>query len=111
MKTIRYAMYAILGIFLLLMALNNQQATQFVVLPDYIPGFPAIVFNVPLFIVILGALLIGIVIGYVLEYIRETRIRLNASRTQKALKKTTAELDALKNQTGIHDDEVLALLK
>lgn len=111
MSYFRNAAYAILGVFILLIALNNQQQVEFVLIPEFIPGLSRWALNVPLFIVTLGALLIGIVVGYVLEYIREAQIRMNASRTHKALKKTSSELDALKKETGKHDDDVLALIK
>ena len=111
MKYIRYAFYLIAGLLLLSLALNNQDVVNLTILPEFVPGLPTMVYTVPLFIVILGAMLIGTIIGYVSEYLRETRIRRSASKSQKALKKTTAELEALKKEAGKHDDDVLAILE
>ena len=111
MKYIRYAFYAFVGISLLFLALDNQQQVDFVLIPDFVPGLREVAVTVPLFVVTLTALLVGIVLGYVLEYLREARIRRAASRSKRALKKTEAQLAALKKETGKHDDDVLAILE
>lgn len=111
MKYIRYVLYAFVGLFLILLAFNNNGSVDFVLVPDFVPGINEISVTVPLFVVTLGALLLGLVLGYIFEYVREARIRRNASRAQKALKKTTAELESLKKEAGKHDDDVLAILE
>ncbi len=111
MKYIRYALYAFVSIFFILLAFNNNDPVDFVLVPDFIPGINEISVTVPLFIVTLGALLVGLVLGYIFEYVREARIRRKASRAQKELKKTTAELESLKKEAGKHDDDVLAILE
>ena len=66
--------------------------------------------EVPLFVVLgLGAVL-GVVIGFVWEWLRDHKHRKVARVQTKAVSKLERELAAMKDQTSLPQDDVLALL-
>lgn len=64
----------------------------------------------PLFIVVTAALLIGIVVGYVLEWLREHRFRAEAKTQRREASRLNQEVAAMKGRKGDSQDDVLAIL-
>ncbi|MEQ9694730.1 LapA family protein [Shimia sp. SDUM112013] len=112
MRYIRYAFLGAIGIALISVAIANLQPVQLVLLPDALAelfGFNKSV-TLPLFVVILGSVVVGLLIGFVWEWLREHKHRSEKVKTQKELKQTQREVRRLKGKQNEKKDEVLALL-
>lgn len=66
--------------------------------------------TLPLFLVIVGALLIGIVVGFVLEWLREHRFRAEAKTQRREANRLGQEVAAMKGRSSDSQDDVLAIL-
>lgn len=112
MRYIRYASIAIFATALILVALANRQSVSVQIVPPELSGVAALnpSYEVPLFIVIFGGILAGLVIGFVWEWIREAKERAEATRLRRELAALRAEVKSLKGEKNEGKDEVLALL-
>lgn len=112
MKYIRYASIAIFAVALVLIALANRGAVTLRVLPEELAGFAALnpVYEVPLYVVIFGGILAGLVVGFVWEWIREAGERAAAARQGRELASLRAEVARLRKNDPRNRDEVLAAL-
>jgi len=66
--------------------------------------------TLPLFLVICGALVIGIVVGFVLEWLREHRYRAEAKTQRREATRLGQEVAAMKGRSSDTQDDVLAIL-
>ena len=66
--------------------------------------------QVPLFIVILGSIIAGLLVGFVWEWIREYGQRAEAARQAREMRRLEREVARLKGEKYQDQDEVLALL-
>jgi len=112
MRYIRYASIAIFGLALVLIALANRGMVTLRVLPDELAGFAALnpTYEMPLFVVIFGGILAGLILGFIWEWIREAGERAAAARQARELASLRAEVARLKKNESRERDEVLALL-
>lgn len=67
--------------------------------------------TLPLFLVVTGALVIGIVVGFVLEWLREHRFRAEAKTHRREATRLNQEVAAMKGRKGDSQDDVLAILE
>jgi hypothetical protein len=113
MRYIRYASIAIFGLALVLIALANRGMVTLRVLPDELAGFAALnpTYDLPLFVVIFGGILAGLVLGFIWEWIREAGERAAAARQAREMERLKAEITRLKGEKHKGKDEVLALLE
>lgn len=115
MRFIRYAILAIVAIFLILLALANRDAVTLRLMPDDVAaliGYPegGNVVSLPLFVVIFGGILLGVALGYLAEWLREHKFRVEARRGRRETARLEKELAAMKTEK-VEGDEVLALLE
>lgn len=112
MRYIRYASIAIFGLALVLIALANRNLVTLRVLPDELAGFAALnpTYELPLFVVIFGGIALGLIVGFIWEWIREAGERAAAARQARELASLRAEVKRLKGEKHKDKDEVLALL-
>ncbi|MBC7132770.1 MAG: DUF1049 domain-containing protein [Roseovarius sp.] len=112
MRYIRYASIAIFGLALVLIALANRQTVTLRVLPDELAGLAALnpTYDLPLFVVIFGGIALGLIVGFVWEWIREAGERAAAARQARELASLRAEVTRLRGERAGKGDEVLALL-
>lgn len=112
MRYIRYASIAIFALALILIALANREIVSIQMLPDELSGFAALnpSFDLPLFVVIFGGVLAGLVLGFIWEWIREAGERAAAARQAREMQRLRAELARVKAERHEGKDEVLALL-
>lgn len=113
MRYIRYAFLAILGIVLICLALANMAPVTLTSLPDGLPDPLGLRVSVqlPLFVVILGSIVAGLMIGFIWEWMREYKHRSVASRKTREVQKLEREMTKLKGKKHEGKDEVLALLE
>ncbi len=112
MRYIKYGFLAALGIVLITVALANRGAVTLRLLPEdlaLLPGSDAAI-DLPLFVVILGGIVAGLLIGFVWEWLREHRLRAEAARIKRQAADLKREVSALKSSDAPKDD-VLALLE
>ncbi len=112
MRYIRYASIAVFGLALVLIALANRQVVELKVLPAELSGLAALnpSYQIPLFVVIFGGILAGLIVGFIWEWIREAGERAAAARQAREMANLRAEIARLKGEKHEGKDEVLALL-
>ncbi len=113
MRYIRYAFLALLAICLITVAMANRDTVVLNLLPADMAGFSGFSYAIelPLFVVIFGGVIAGLLIGFVWEWFREHRIRSDARAAKRSVKKLEREVDQLKAEKPEAGDDVLALLK
>lgn len=112
MRYVRYLCIAIFALALIAVALANRSMVSLRLLPSEVSGFFAIdpELNVPLFIVILGSIVAGLLVGFVWEWIREYNQRAEAARQAREMRRLEREVARLKGEKYEGQDDVLALL-
>ncbi len=115
MKTIRYAFWAIIGLCLILIGLANRDIVTVRAMPqalgDLLGLSPDI--GLPLFVVIFISVGAGLMIGFLWEWVREHRIRVEARGKAREVETLRREVQQLKGAAAgaKDDDDVLALLE
>ncbi len=112
MRYIRYASIATFGLALVLIALANRQMVELQILPNELAGLAALnpSYQLPLFVVIFGGILAGLIVGFIWEWIREAGERAAAARQAREMASLRAEVARLKGEKHEGKDDVLALL-
>lgn len=112
-----YIRYAFLGLMLAVfvtVALANRDMTTLELLPDTLAAFFGfnLALTLPLFVVIGASLVVGLLLGFVWEWLRERGYRAEAARARN-------ECDALRSELGrvrkaapeTQKDDVLAIVE
>ncbi|WP_108484581.1 LapA family protein [Oceaniglobus ichthyenteri] len=112
MRYIRYAFLLILAVCLVVVALANRKAVTLQLLPVEMSGFMGWSWAVtlPLFIVIFAAIIGGVLIGFVWEWLREHKHRAEAVRQRREKEKLQREMSQMSGPSPRKGDDVLALL-
>ena len=112
LRILNFILSSSLAIVLILFAIANRDLVQISLLPDELSfiGFN-FYFNLPLFVVFFGGTIFGIMIGFVLEWMREYKLRSESSRKTRELKGIQRKLQQLKDEKYENQDDVLALLE
>lgn len=112
MRYIRYAFLGALGIILISVSLGNVESVELKLMPD--PLAELLGFNLstslPLFLVVLGGVVAGLVIGFLWEWMREHKHRRDATVKKGEVRKLEREVKKLKKKQNEGKDEVLAIL-
>jgi hypothetical protein len=67
--------------------------------------------NIPIFVVFFGGAIFGIMVGFVMEWMREYKLRSASTRKTRELKGIKQQLQQLKDEKYENQDDVLALLE
>ncbi|PQO23230.1 DUF1049 domain-containing protein [Rhodobacteraceae bacterium WD3A24] len=112
MRYIRYGLLALIALALVTVALANRGVVTLRLLPEGVAGFAGIDprIDMPLFLVVLIGVALGLLTGFVWEWIREHRQRAEAARMRRALERAEEELGRLRQKPVDKPDDVLALL-
>ncbi|WP_370251798.1 lipopolysaccharide assembly protein LapA domain-containing protein [Nioella sp.] len=113
MKYIKYLFLAAIALALVLLALANRDPVTLTVLPHDLAEWVNwnVSITLPLFIVLLGGIVAGLLIGFVWEWFREHKQRAEAKANRKERDQLAREVQALKGDANRGRDEVLALLE
>ncbi len=112
MRILRSLFLLCLATLLFLFSLANSEKVNLHFLPESLSSFFGIeiALNLPLFLVFFSGIFIGLVIGFVWEWFREYKFRVEANNYQKRLLRVETELLELHAKENKKDD-VLTLLE
>jgi uncharacterized integral membrane protein len=113
-RYLRLIFIGLVGLFLLIVALANRAPVSVRLLPEDLAALTGLTWamELPLFLVIFGGIIAGILIGFVWEWFREHGHRATASQKSREVARLERELAVLKDATSVPPkDDVLALLE
>lgn len=112
MRTIRYIFLIAIAVVLITVAVANRGPLTLRVLPENLEGVLGFSWQItlPAFVILLGAVLVGLLIGFVWEWLREHKHRVAATQERRERERLETEVKkvAPKQDKG---DDVLALLE
>jgi uncharacterized integral membrane protein len=88
-----------LAIVIIAFAVANRQDVT-VSLDPFNPDVPAASVTKPLFVVLIAVLILGVIVGGIAAWLRQTKWRRSARRLEREVASLRAEIDALK-RTGV----------
>ena len=111
-RTLRYVFLGLLALALLTMALANRTPVALRLMPDGVGEFLGLggAVELPLFLIIFGGIVAGLLIGFVWEWFRESKHRSNSSIKTREVSRLERELAVLRDTKAEPEDEILALL-
>ncbi len=111
----RVIFLCVLAILLVMLCLVNRDIVTFRLFPEVVGKALGIsgAYLVPQYLVVFGAVFVGVIAGVVREYIRGHRHRKQASERGRRLRRLEREIDELKSSSGKPraGDDVLELLE
>lgn len=114
-RYLRYLFWGIVGLGLLTVAMANRAPVVVKALPDDLAAFLSLGWQMelPLYLVIFGGIVAGLLIGFVWEWLREAKHRSTASKSTREVARLERELAVLKDSTSVPGakDDILALLE
>ncbi|WP_208350486.1 LapA family protein [Pseudaestuariivita rosea] len=113
MRYIRYLIIAAIAIGLIIVALANRDIVTLSLLPAELAALTGFSFQIqlPLFLIIFAGIAVGILLGFVWEWMREHKHRSEAYHKGREVNKLEREVKRLKGEKHKGKDEVLALLE
>jgi putative membrane protein len=108
----RYLFLAALAICLLTVAMANRGVVTLNALPGDVAAFANFNYAIalPLYLVIFGSIVVGLMIGFVWEWFREHKHRSSAKDRAREIARLEREISALRREDPAKKDDVLALL-
>ena len=110
MRTVKLVLLGLILVALVVLALANRELVTLHLLPEGMARVMPISVQLPLFVVCLLSVVVGMVLGYLLEWLREHKHRRQATQKTREAAKLNVEVDRLRRQSGKAEDDVLALL-
>ena len=112
MRIIRYFVLSVIALLLITVAIANRGVLTIRLLPEELAGLFGYSWEItlPAFVILLAAVLVGVLLGYVFEYVREHKFRVEAANDKRERMKLEQQIKkvAPKEEKG---DDVLALLE
>ena len=112
MRLLRTLFLIFLAIILVVISVANSENVSLYLLPTDLSSLTGttISINVPLFFVFFSGIFIGLIIGFVWEWLREHKFRVEANLNEKRLSRAETELSEMRAKDNKGDD-VLTLLE
>jgi lipopolysaccharide assembly protein A len=110
MRILKLVLLALILIALVLLALANREMVTLNLLPEGLSSVLPLSVQLPLFVVSLISIVVGLVLGYLFEYVREAKHRRRASHEAREAERLSQEVARLRQNRGKREDEVLAIL-
>lgn len=115
MRILKYGFLAVLAILLVVVTLANRQMVTLSLLPGDLAVFSGLELSlkVPLFLVGMLGVAAGLLLGFLLEWVRETKHRSEANTQSREARRLAREVEVLKSdkRKAAGEDDVLALLE
>lgn len=112
MRYLRLLFVVVLAVLLIMVALANRQFVEVSLIPSgleqWVPGDWTT--RMPLFLIILLAILAGMVLGVIWEWLRESSLRRESAQRAHELQLLEREVGSLRKTHHAPRDEVLAIL-
>lgn len=111
MRYIKYALLAVIAVILVCVSLANRESVQLELLPTDLAQLLGMDYAItlPWFVVIFGGVAIGLLIGFLWEWIREHKQRAEAAAQRREMDRMRREIKRLKADKHEGKDDVLAL--
>lgn len=112
MRLIRLLFLVSLGLVLVILAVANREPVTLKALPEELAQFAGMSpqVSLPLFLVIFGGIIAGLLIGFVWEWLRESKYRSKAARETRARERLEQEVDKLRGPEPGKGADILAIL-
>ena len=112
MRYLKYLLLAAIAVVLVCVSLANREMVMLEMLPADLAGLMGMEYsiNLPLFVVIFGGVGVGLLIGFLWEWIREHRQRAEAAAQRREMDRMRREIKRLKADKHEGKDDVLAIL-
>jgi lipopolysaccharide assembly protein A len=113
MRLLKYVFLGLVGLALISLAVTNRDPVTVRLMPEMLAAVLglSLTATVPLFVVIFAAVLMGVVLGFIWEWLREHKFRVEASAKRREAAKLKTEVDRLRSTGVAEDDEILALIE
>ncbi len=116
MRYVKYILAAIILLILVTVGLANRQVVSLTILPEGLEqfiGLNALVgpIQIQLYLVVFASLAIGLAFGFFWEWVREFKLRKEASKGRQSNASLEAEVKKMKARENAGKDEVLVLLE
>lgn len=112
MRTLKNLLLVLILILIVIVAVANRDMASVQLLPAQLADVLNFNYQItlPLFVIILGSMLLGLLLGYFVEWFRERKHRRAVTVKERELTKLESEVQSLRKKTGEGQDDVLALL-
>ena len=112
-RVLNYIFLGVVGLGLLVLALANRGMVTLRLLPEEMGAFLGLTWAIqlPLFLVVFGGVVLGLLVGFVWEWLREHKHRAAAAEAKRKAAKLEREVSRLKVKQDEPEDDVLALLE
>ena len=112
MRLVRTLFLIFLAIILVVISIANSENVSLYLLPTDLSSLmgTTISINIPVFLVFFSGIFIGLIIGFLWEWLREHKFRVEANLNDKRLSRAEAELSEMRTKDNKGDD-VLTLLE
>jgi len=113
LRLLKYAFLLLVALALVLMSTANWDAVTLELIPTELSQWLGVHYAVelPLFIVVLVSIAVGLMVGFVWEWLREHRHRAEAKTQKRAAKQLEREVQSLQSKENEGKDEILALVE
>ena len=113
MKYLRYLLLALVAICLVTFALANREVAPVQLLPDSLASLTGLVMSValPVWVILFAGLLIGLVLGFVWEWLRGHAHRVSARVSKRNVTRLEREMAVMQDASGTPQDDILALIE
>ena len=112
MRLVRTLFLIFLAIILVVISIANSENVSLYLLPTDLSSLMgnSISINIPLFFVFFSVIFFGLIVGFVWEWLREHKFRVEANLNEKRLSRAETELSEMHAKDNKRDD-VLTLLE
>ena len=110
MRIVKYVLLGLLLAVIVVLAVANRGPVTLNLLPQGLDRVYPLSVQLPLFAVILTAVVVGMVIGYLVEWLREHKHRRRAALKTQEAARLNRQVAQLRKETGRPEDDVLALI-
>lgn len=110
MRTVRLILLLLILAVIVVLSLANRDPITLYLMPAGMSSMTQATLQLPLFVFGLGAVLLGMVLGYLLEWRREHKHRRRATAKTREAAQLGREVETLRKSGGKAEDDVLALL-
>ncbi len=111
-RYLKYLFLVLIGLALITVALANRGTVTVRFLPEEMASYVGqpFAYELPLFVIIFGGVIAGLLIGFVWEWLREHKHRVQARTATREKQRLEREVKGMRTRANEGQDEVLALL-